>query len=83
MTTFVYAGLAALGGAAIYANLPTRLTIGAIAPTYTHLSKALLVPVKDENNMKMEDGIEEIFLFVYKRSSIFRPRRFFPRVRLS
>ena len=53
-----YGALAALGGAAIYANLPTRWTIGAVVPTAAYLSKDFLVPVHDEHNVKQEDGVE-------------------------
>ncbi|KAF1764894.1 hypothetical protein GCK72_004845 [Caenorhabditis remanei] len=41
-----YGAAAALGGAFIYANLPTYLTIGAVAPTFAHLAAAKLIPIK-------------------------------------
>ncbi|CAI2327526.1 unnamed protein product [Caenorhabditis sp. 36 PRJEB53466] len=41
-----YGAVAALGGAVIYANLPTYLTIGAVAPTFAHLAAAKLVPIR-------------------------------------
>ncbi|CAD6192188.1 unnamed protein product [Caenorhabditis auriculariae] len=46
MALIGYGAFAALGGALIYANLPTRLTIGAVAPTASYLAKAKLVPVR-------------------------------------
>ena len=63
MSTYLYGTLAALGGAVIYANLPTKWTIGAIAPTADYLSKAFLIPIKDEHNVNREDGSEVNFLF--------------------
>lgn len=41
-----YGAAAALGGALVYANLPTYLTIGAVAPTFAHLAAAKLVPIR-------------------------------------
>ncbi|EGT34998.1 hypothetical protein CAEBREN_23670 [Caenorhabditis brenneri] len=41
-----YGAAAALGGALVYANLPTYLTIGAVAPTFAHLAAARLTPIR-------------------------------------
>uniref|UniRef100_A0A8R1DFC8 Peroxiredoxin-like 2A n=1 Tax=Caenorhabditis japonica TaxID=281687 RepID=A0A8R1DFC8_CAEJA len=46
MEIFGYGGMAALGGALIYANLPTAWTIGAVAPTFAHLAASKLVPIR-------------------------------------
>lgn len=53
-----YGALAVGGAATIYANLPTRLTLGAIAPTYEFLSKAKLIPIEDENNVDKNAAVE-------------------------
>ncbi|CAI5440964.1 unnamed protein product [Caenorhabditis angaria] len=50
MEYFGWTSLAALSSAVIYANLPTRLTIGAVVPTFAHLAKAQLVPISGEPN---------------------------------
>uniref|UniRef100_A0A1I7TGH4 Peroxiredoxin-like 2A n=1 Tax=Caenorhabditis tropicalis TaxID=1561998 RepID=A0A1I7TGH4_9PELO len=41
-----YGAVAALGGALVYANLPTYLTIGAVAPKFAHLATAKLTPIR-------------------------------------
>ncbi|CAJ0939668.1 unnamed protein product, partial [Mesorhabditis belari] len=60
---FGYGALAALGGVVIYANLPTRLTIGAIAPTASYLASAKLVKIDDEKNVDKSKAVEASTLF--------------------
>ncbi|GMT20071.1 hypothetical protein PFISCL1PPCAC_11368, partial [Pristionchus fissidentatus] len=49
--------------ALIYANLPTRLTIGHITPPLSHLKKAKLVKIEDEHSIDREKAISgESFL---------------------
>ncbi|KAI6189813.1 Selenoprotein U [Aphelenchoides bicaudatus] len=43
-----YAIGAALAGTAIYANLPTKYTLGHIVPTVTYLAKGRLLPINKE-----------------------------------
>ncbi|CAJ0586830.1 unnamed protein product, partial [Mesorhabditis spiculigera] len=61
--TIGYGALAALGGAIIYANLPTRLTIGAIAPTAQYLASAKLVKIDDEKSVDKSKSLEASTLF--------------------
>uniref|UniRef100_A0A8R1DY18 Peroxiredoxin-like 2A n=1 Tax=Caenorhabditis japonica TaxID=281687 RepID=A0A8R1DY18_CAEJA len=53
--------VAALGGALVYANLPTSLTIGAVAPTYPHLAASKLVPIRGTPDEKERVDRGELF----------------------
>lgn len=61
MAMLGYGALAALGGAFFYANLPTRLTIGAIAPTAAYLSRAKLIPIADEARVDEANVVEVVW----------------------
>ncbi|KAK5981883.1 Glutaredoxin [Trichostrongylus colubriformis] len=51
-TMLAYGALAAVGGVVLYANLPTRLTLGHVVPSVDYLSKAKLIPIiTDENHI--------------------------------
>ncbi|CAI4229683.1 unnamed protein product [Auanema sp. JU1783] len=58
-----YGALAALGGAIVYANLPTRLTIGAVAPAASYLAQAKLFPIKDDTAVEENKEFEASQLF--------------------
>jgi hypothetical protein len=49
-----YGALTALSGAAIYANLPTRYTLGHIVPTVSYLANGKLLPI--EKGLAIESG---------------------------
>ncbi|CAB3404676.1 unnamed protein product [Caenorhabditis bovis] len=56
-----FGALAALGSAIFYANLPTRLTIGAVAPSFSYLAQAKLLNVKGGvNDAESVDESESI-----------------------
>ncbi|WKX93511.1 hypothetical protein Q1695_011074 [Nippostrongylus brasiliensis] len=70
-----YGALAALGGALLYANLPTRLTIGAIVPTAAYLSKAKLIPIADEARVDESNLVEASSLFAKGPTMVMAVRR--------
>uniref|UniRef100_A0A0K0D0A8 Peroxiredoxin-like 2A n=1 Tax=Angiostrongylus cantonensis TaxID=6313 RepID=A0A0K0D0A8_ANGCA len=72
---FGYGALAALGGAILYANLPTRLTIGAVVPTASYLSTAKLIPVKDEAQVDETNAIQASSLFSKGPTMVMAVRR--------
>lgn len=53
MVLFYLAGLA-VGSAAIYANLPTRYTLGHVIPSVSYLASGKLQPI--ENGKAVETG---------------------------
>jgi len=55
MACFLGYGLAtAISGAVLYANLPTRYTLGSVIPTVQYLAKGRLLPI--ENEKPVESG---------------------------
>ncbi|VDM71084.1 unnamed protein product [Strongylus vulgaris] len=75
MQKFTYGALAALGGAIFYANLPTRLTIGAVAPTFEYLSKAKLIPIPEESSIDEKRVKEASTLFSEGPTMVMAVRR--------
>ncbi|RCN30030.1 hypothetical protein ANCCAN_24202, partial [Ancylostoma caninum] len=75
MAMFGYGALAALGGAFLYANLPTRLTIGAVAPTASYLSGAKLIPIPDESRVDETKMMEASSLFSKGPTMVMAVRR--------
>ncbi|KAK6035457.1 hypothetical protein COOONC_27038 [Cooperia oncophora] len=63
MAMLGYGALAALGGAIFYANLPTKLTIGAVVPTAAYLAKAKLIPIFDEAHVDEKIAVQASSLF--------------------
>ncbi|KHJ98628.1 hypothetical protein OESDEN_01382 [Oesophagostomum dentatum] len=70
-----YGALAALGGAILYANLPTRLTIGAVAPTAAYLAQAKLIPISDEAHLEETKTTEASTLFSKAPTMVMAVRR--------
>uniref|UniRef100_A0A1I7XDK0 Peroxiredoxin-like 2A n=1 Tax=Heterorhabditis bacteriophora TaxID=37862 RepID=A0A1I7XDK0_HETBA len=75
MAMFGYGALAAFGSAFLYANLPTRLTIGAIIPSASYLAGAKLTPIKEENNVSEKDTIQASSLFAKGPTMVMAVRR--------
>ncbi|PIO75835.1 hypothetical protein TELCIR_02102 [Teladorsagia circumcincta] len=50
MAKLGYGALAVAGSALLYANLPTRWTLGAAVPSVDYLSKAKLIPIIDDES---------------------------------
>ncbi|EYB84544.1 hypothetical protein Y032_0314g2224 [Ancylostoma ceylanicum] len=75
MGMFGYGALAALGGAFLYANLPTRLTIGAVAPTASYLSGAKLVLISDEARVDETKMVQASSLFSKGPTMVMAVRR--------
>ncbi|KJH51212.1 hypothetical protein DICVIV_02577 [Dictyocaulus viviparus] len=75
MEAFEYGVLAALGSAFLYANLPTRLTIGAVIPTVSYLSKAKLLPITDEAHVDQGKVVEASSLFSANPTLVMAVRR--------
>ncbi|VDO42790.1 unnamed protein product [Haemonchus placei] len=70
MAMLGYGAIAALGGAFLYANLPTRLTIGAVVPTAAYLSQAKLIPISDEAQVNERLAVQVTFS-LKRASSLF------------
>ncbi|KAJ1370962.1 hypothetical protein KIN20_032806 [Parelaphostrongylus tenuis] len=75
MAMFGYGALAALGGAILYANLPTRLTIGAVTPTVSYLSEAKLISVGDEAKVYEGKVVQASSLFSKGPTMVMAVRR--------
>ncbi len=64
-----YAGwsvASALAGVVIYANLPTRLTLGAIAPTIEYLAAAPLKKIDNEQSIQTSTIAPiQVYIVVY------------------
>ncbi|KIH60545.1 hypothetical protein ANCDUO_09203 [Ancylostoma duodenale] len=75
MAMFGYGALAALGGAFLYANLPTRLTIGAVAPTVSYLSGAKLIPIAEESRVDEAKMVQASSLFSKGPTMVMAVRR--------
>ncbi|ETN74155.1 hypothetical protein NECAME_13174 [Necator americanus] len=75
MAMLVKGAVAALGGAFVYANLPTRLTIGAIAPTAAYLSEAKLIPISDESRFDEGNILQASSLFSKGPTMVMAVRR--------
>ncbi len=59
IASFIGFGAAsALAGAVIYANLPTRLTIGAVAPTIAFLNQAPLKKIDSEKDVATAETVK-------------------------
>ncbi|XGW09113.1 hypothetical protein V3C99_011430 [Haemonchus contortus] len=75
MAMLGYGAIAALGGAFLYANLPTRLTIGAVVPTAAYLSQAKLIPISDEAQVNERLAVQASSLFEKGPTMVMAVRR--------
>ncbi|PIO69584.1 hypothetical protein TELCIR_08587 [Teladorsagia circumcincta] len=74
MAKLGYGALAVAGSALLYANLPTRWTLGAAVPSVDYLSKAKLIPIIDDES-RIDEKISVLVAVVHETKGVneFKP----------